>query len=128
MLQFPVGPYTYDLALVDEPIFHHGRPCMALTLPDERRIKISAHVRPELRVALAWHEIAHAWRAELDIHEAESLGHEAYANLVALAMAQYDGKTIARLQLYLTRGIVADDVIIISGVSDPIPVFHDHLR
>lgn len=120
-MRIPVGPYYYDLAVCRKLIPHQGGLAEGLCDRTGQRITISLVPPPSRRLATFWHELAHAWR-ELDIHEAPSLDDESMANLVGLAMARMDAHTLARIHILLTTGMEADEVLMIPGVCQPIPL------
>lgn len=120
----PVGPVPYELMLASEPIMFEGRRCRALCDGDERRILIDSRLRPRDRVIEFWHELAHAFEFELDIHETGSLGGESLARLVALGMAMMDITMLCRIHVYLRHGVEAAQITMHNGL--PIPMFEIH--
>lgn len=123
-MQIHVGPHTYDLSL------HHGlipiRGKLAQGICDSVRcqIKISDVVPPRKRLSVLWHELAHAWWAELTPDPQLPMTEEALARMIGVAMAKLDGRTMARAEVLLTQGIESDDVMYFWGVPVPVAVVH----
>lgn len=123
MITVPVGPFSYRVRLIKGYVLASGPKGLGLCDVDRCEIIISDIPQIKKRISLLWHEIAHAWKWELDIHQSESLDDEATANLIGLAMAGTPVNLIARLHCYMTTGIECDDVMLVSGLP-PIPVIH----
>jgi len=121
-MKIPVGPLTYDLQLHKGIITYENQQCFGLTDPVAQTIFIADTLRPRKRLATAWHEICEAWKLELDIHQSQALNAESMANLIGMAMAGMPPQVIARLHVYMMRGIDADEVLFVSGFKNPLPV------
>ena len=122
MLKFPVGPFVYGVELVKGHIEVDGKPALGTCDSDRQLIRISDVPPPGKWVAVFWHELAHAWRGELDIWQGAVLADEPLANLIGIAMAWVNVVTLARLQIYLVHGIECDEILMLSGHQRPIPL------
>lgn len=71
---------------------------------------------------MAWHEIAHAWKTELDIVGDERLAEESLCNMIGLAMVNMPPRLICRPHIYMAHGIDARDVVMPTGCNEIIPV------
>lgn len=122
-MKIPVGPFLYEVRLVSGYVLDpDGRRCLGLTYPDRQLIEVSDVPPSAKRLATLWHEIAHAWKCELDITQADELDGESIANLIGLAMAAMPIKTFARLHCYVTRGVKCGDVMLLGGACHPVPI------
>ncbi len=121
-MKIPIGPHEYDLVLVRGLVEHPDGPAVAICDSDRQRILVSDTVPPWRRLSNFWHEVAHAWKRELDVHESSSLNDEPLANLIGLGMASMDLITIARIHVYLTQGIECDSVLVFPSLKHPVPV------
>lgn len=121
-MHVPVGPHWYELILEPDYIDSGGEAVLGLCDPDRQQIRISAVAPPAKRLSLLWHELAHAWVRELDVHERPSYADEPLANLIGLAMARMTPRLLARIHIYLTDGIDADGVLDAPGLPGPVPV------
>ncbi|MCC6679272.1 MAG: hypothetical protein IT445_00065 [Phycisphaeraceae bacterium] len=122
-IQVPVGPVNYSLAIQPGWCELDGEKCFGLCDRDNLEILISGAAPPAKRLTTAWHEIVHAWMAELAPGSyAQALEEEGVCDIVGLAMAHMDARLIARLHLYMTRGIEATDVLMIRGCREVVPV------
>lgn len=121
-MMIPIGAVVYELLLVPGWLELDGQRVHGTCDRDHCRIEISAAAPPAKRHATAWHEIAHAMVEELDIHQSGALGEEAVCNLIGLAMAAMDPKLSARIRVYMTTGIMPDDVMILTGCSCLVPI------
>ena len=122
-MQIRVGPFSYRLELVDGLISHEGVWHLGLCDTTEQIILISKTLPVGKRFSVFWHELAHAWNGELNIHESDTLTEEQMCNLIGLAMAAMTAKTFARLHVYLSWSIDAPRVMMVPDVRHPIPVF-----
>lgn len=121
-MKVPVGPFAYEVQLVDHPLELHGRPCMGLCDSERQRIFIARSLSPQRRLSVFWHELAHAWKSEMDVHVAAAMEEESVCNLIGLAMTAMDPHLLARLHVFLTQGIEAEDVIFCLESRRVIPV------
>lgn len=119
-MKLPIGSVEYDLRLVRQRPLVDGRPCRGCCDFERELIKVYRHMSARRRISTAWHEIAHAWQHELDVHQAEAFGDEAMCNLIGLAMSQISAQLAARLHCYLVTGIESDHVLMYPGLG-PIP-------
>jgi hypothetical protein len=101
---------------------HDGGKCNGLTWPDRALIQVDGRLPPDVRRKVLWHEIGHAFKAELDVTGAMHLPEEVFCDLVALALTTMKPKLFLRLWLYATHKMVAHDVMMIPGCELPIPV------
>lgn len=122
MIEVPVGHLTYRVQLVAGTIPIAGYAAWGGCFPAEQVIKVSADVLPARRLAIFWHEYAHAVQQELDVHEAENWTPEPMANLIGMAMAQLTPHKLAMLYVYLTTGMTARDVLMFPDLPHPIPL------
>lgn len=124
LISIAIGGVVYRLALVDEDLLHprDGSRCNGLTWPDLALIQVDGRLPATVRRKVLWHEIGHAFKSELDIHEATHLPEEEFCNLVAQALCVIAPKLYLQLWLFAMRRMVADDVIMIPGCEEPIPV------
>lgn len=110
-MRIPVGPLSYELRLVDDPITLDGVRRRAICDGESRHILIDSSLTPDQRIVEFWHEFGHAIKFELDIHDTETLGHEQLARLMGIGMAHVSPFELCRIQIYLTRGIEADEIL-----------------
>lgn len=124
VLPITIGGVSYTLALVTEDLLHpgDGQRCNGLTWPDRALIQVDARLAPDVRRKVLWHEIGHAFKAELDITDASHLPEEVFCELVALALTTMKPKLFLKLWLFATHKMHAHDVIMLPGCSNPIPV------
>lgn len=127
-MQIHVGPFRYTLSLRRGYLRHNGQDALGLCHTDKRLIEISDATAPSVRITTFWHELGHAIKRELDITDALEIAEESLANLLGIAMAQLDARTLARVHIYLTTGMECDDVIMYPGGHAPIPVFNSLSR
>jgi len=111
----------YELILTQNQPVVDGQPALGSCDPVEQKIEVWSKLTPERRLTVGWHEIAHAWRDAMDIRPDLMLDDEAYAHLIGRAMAAMDVQLVARLHVYLTRGIDAAHVLMYPG-HDAVPV------
>ena len=121
-MKIRVGAVEYDVRMVNGPVLLNGRECFGLCDPDGLVILIDGRMNPARRVATFWHELAHAWKFELDVHDTKSMQTEAMCSLIGLAMASMDVRTIAKIHVFLTQQMDAHDVLLLSGCREPVPV------
>jgi hypothetical protein len=123
-MRVEIGGVGYELVLVQRDLLHprDGGRCRGLTWPDRALIEVDGRLPPEVRRKVVWHELGHAFKAELDVSAALQLPEEMFCDLVALALTRLSPKLYARLWLFATRGYEAADVIMIPGLPEPIPV------
>lgn len=120
-LMIPVGPFQYRLHLHHGYIILDGRQLLGACDSDNQRILISDISPPAKRLATFWHEAAHAWFAELNPGSHTKFDEETFCNVIGLAMVAWGPHLMARVQIYLTRGIEPEDVMIMPGGS-PVPI------
>lgn len=121
-IDIQVGTYRYRIELTELQPTVHGRPTLGSCDPVRQRIEVWRALRPDRRLVVGWHEIAHAWRDALDIRPGDPLDDESYAALIGTAMAAMSVGQVARLHLLFTRGIDAREIIMSPGNDHPIPV------
>lgn len=121
-MQVRVGPHDYVIELVNHPPLLDGREANGICDANSQRIEIYRHMPPSKRIAVGWHELAHAFQAELDIHQAPSLDAEAMANLIGIAMAHMDARLLVRLHTFLLTGIDCVDAMFIPGIDSAVPI------
>lgn len=119
-MEIEIGNVPWTVELVDSPIIHEGKKVRAVCDGDERRIQIDSSLPPATRYHEFFHEFGHAIQFELDIHDAELLGREPLARLVALGFSNLKPFTLARIHIYLTQGIECDDLMMIGEKAVPI--------
>lgn len=119
-----IGGVGYELVLVERDLVHpaDGARCNGLTWPDRALIEVDGRLPPTVRRKVMWHELGHAFRGELDIHDAAHLPEEVFCDLVALALTTISPRLYCRLWLYATTGKDCADVMLLPGYADPIPV------
>ncbi len=122
-MEVPVGPHRYVVRVVDHDLTLSGEECDGLCDPAHQTISVRSSLSPTKRVAVCWHEIAHAWKHELDISGAAELAEEAVCNLIGLAMASMSVETLVRLHIYLVDGVEAESAMMLPCLPKPVPVF-----
>ncbi len=123
-MQINVGPHTYDLILHHGLIPFQGKLALGLCDPARCQIMIADVVAPRKRLSVLWHELAHAWWAELSPDPDLPMGEEALARMIGVAMANLDSRTLARGEVLLHQGLECDDVMFFAGVPIPVAVIH----
>ena len=100
-----IGGVSYELRMVRGDVLHpDGRACHGLTWPDRGLIEIDGRLPRAIRRKTTWHELGHAYKCELDIHDAERLDEEAFCNLVALSLSQLSPRMYLRIWAWTTTG------------------------
>lgn len=100
-MEVPVGPHVYAIRMVEHDLTLRGEPCEGWCDVSRHEILIRRDLPPSRRIAVCWHELAHAWQLELNVTAQSPLPEEAMCNLVALAMAQMTPEHFHRLYEYL---------------------------
>lgn len=118
----PVGPFHYQVILQQGLINVNGRELIGACDSNRQIIYISDVPSPAKRLATFWHEVAHAWFAELNPGSDEVFDEETFCNVIGLAMLAWGPLRLARVQIYLTRGIEAKDVLVMPD-GTPVPMF-----
>ena len=119
-----IGGVTYDLVMVDGEVRHpDGSACNGLAWPDRGLIEIDGRLPRAVRRKTTWHEIGHAFKCELDVHDAAQLDEEAFCNLVALALCQLSPKLYLRILVWTATGRECEEVCFLPGMDEPIPVW-----
>jgi len=121
-MMIPVGPFCYQVKLVSEPLFDgEGHEADGLCRPFAMTIQVSAALPPDKRLATLWHEIGHAWKAELDVRDKPTMDEESLCRMIGLAMAGMPPRLLAALHLYMMRGYECSAAIMLPA-GDPIPI------
>jgi hypothetical protein len=60
-IPFRVGPYTYTVSIPTTPIIFEGKNVYGFIDDSPQKIQIAKSVRPEGRLLVLAHELAHAW-------------------------------------------------------------------
>jgi hypothetical protein len=121
-MKVPVGGVLYRVNLVSHNLYVDGQRCFGLCDVHRQRIWIDRRCPVERRLSVFWHELAHAWKFELDVSGAPALETEGICNLIGRAMAAMDPELIARLHVYITRNIQADLCIVCPETRRFVPV------
>lgn len=121
-MKVPVGPFSYEVILTEQPLEFKGRRCMGLCDSEAQKIFIARRLCPQRRVSVFWHELAHAWKCDLEIHCDETMEEEPICNMIGLAMTAMEPYLLARLHVFLTQGIETEDVIFCLDTRRVIPV------
>lgn len=122
-MRIGIGGISYELRMVDgEVALPDGTPCNGLTWPDRGLIEIDGRLPRAIRRKTTWHEIGHAFKCELDIHDAERLDEEAFCNLVALALCQLSPRLYLRILVWTTTGRSCEEVAFLPGMDEPIEI------
>lgn len=122
-MRVPVGFVSYELQLVDGPIMHEGVQRRALCDGEKRTMQIDKSLTIDQRFVEFCHELTHAIKFELDVHDTETMNEESMARLMGMGMARISPKTWCLIHIYLTRGVEPDDVIMLG--HQVIPVFKE---
>lgn len=128
MLCFRLGPWSWSVELCEGKLTHPetGRRCLALCDTDRNWIGVTDVKPPDDRMRLFWHELAHAWIAELhpvpeDERLGEPLSEETLCNLVAMGRSLVSRSDEMRIECYLKNGIACDSIMLLPGRNTPIP-------
>lgn len=128
-LRVCIGGVSYALIFVHHDLIHpgggatSGGVCNGLTWPDRGLIQVDGRLPATRRRKVMWHELGHAFKDELDIcRSASGMDEESFCDLVALAFCGLSPKLYCRLWLYATKLVVAPDVALLPGMSEPVAV------
>jgi hypothetical protein len=102
VVMLPIGHTIYEVSLIHGYVIDpKGTRCLGLTRPDTCRIEVSDVPPPAKRVAVAWHEITHAIKCELDAGQRQFMDEESICDMIGMAMAAISSEKIAELHHYL---------------------------
>ena len=121
-MQIKIGHVPYTISLINGYVDVDGLRSIGACDTDRCVIEVSDVPPAAKRLSILWHEIAHAWAAELGDGAPCPRDAEAFANLIGVAMSSMSVGEIARAIILVTRGIEASDVWVLPGLTEPIPL------